>query len=88
MPNAMRCRRSTSRSVLSRKRAMASPSISRAASGCPIRRRVLTPSQRAKAGLRPRIRPSASAQATGVLSASVVGSKGMRDGAGDDIAPV
>ena len=58
--------------MLSRKRAIASPSISSAASGCPSNLRALTPSQRANAALTPAMCPDASAQATGVLTVVLV----------------
>ncbi len=68
--SASRFRRRLSRSSRARKWASASPWTSSAASGRPNRRRTLTPSQRAKAGLQPAMQPSAPAQASGVPRAS------------------
>ncbi|MNS88793.1 hypothetical protein D3C72_1227830 [compost metagenome] len=81
--SASRFRRRLSRSSRARKWASASPCTSSAANGWPSRRRPLTPSQRAKAGLQPAMRPSGPDQASGVPRASREGG-----GAGSDIAPM
>ena len=56
------------------------------ASGQPVRRRALTPSQREKAALQPAIAPSSSLHASGVVRASRSGRRASGNGAAD-IAP-